>query len=526
MGKKKTPEVQNDLVLTPDQRAQVLNGLPDMARDVLDRMVQNGLGAACGYSGGNFGANPLGWQSQNPFAPEISQANSLFLNLRWYLISNMRQLLCQAYVEMGLIRKLCQMPVDDALRGGITLKSKQLDEDQIQELQISLDREDDINTVGQAMVWNRLFGGAGVLVMTDQDPEVPLDLKLIGPDSPLEFRAVDMWELFWDQQNTEGYDPELQTQDFEWYNYYALKLHKSRVMRLKGLVAPSFLRPRLRGWGFSVVESVMRALNQYLKNTDVTFEVMDEFKVDIFKIKNLVNTLLSPNGEQKMRQRIQFAAWQKNYQNALIMDSEDDWDHKQLSFTGLAETMKEIRAQICSEMSFPPVKLWGSQGGGLGKDDESELEVYNAMVESEIRSKIKYDLLRICEIKSQKLFGFIPDDFELEFKPLRILSSVDEETVKTSKFTRAITAKTAGELTTEEFRDICNRDNLFPIKLDTNVASLNPDDPDTAETTEGEPLDPKKVADPNDPGADKIDTRRPHAVETETDNKPRKEKEE
>ena len=100
--------------------------------------------------------------------------------------------------------------------------------------------------------------------MTDQDPEEPLDLEAIGPDTPLEFRAVDMWELFWDKQNTEGYDPEIQTQDFEFYDYYAMKVHKSRVMRLKGLTAPSFIRPRLRGWGFSVVEVLVRSMNQYL----------------------------------------------------------------------------------------------------------------------------------------------------------------------------------------------------------------------------------------------------------------------
>ena len=50
---------------------------------------------------------------------------------------------------------------------------------------------------------------------------------------------------------------------------------------MKGLTAPSFLRPRLRGWGFSVVEKLVRSINQYIKATDLGFEVLDEFKLDV-----------------------------------------------------------------------------------------------------------------------------------------------------------------------------------------------------------------------------------------------------
>ena len=47
----------------------------------------------------------------------------------------------------------------------------------------------------------------------------------------------------------EGYDAEIQSEEFEYYNYYSEVVHKSRVLKLKGIEAPSFIRPRLRGWG-------------------------------------------------------------------------------------------------------------------------------------------------------------------------------------------------------------------------------------------------------------------------------------
>lgn len=468
-------------------------------------------------STGAYQFNPFGFpQNQNfPGTAPVEQINTVFQNLRWYIVSNFRQVLNQLYIECGLVMTIVDVPVDDAFRGGIEIKSKQLDESQISELLVSIDRDDDLNTAAQAQKWNRLFGGAGILILTDQDPEEPLELAKIGKDTPLEFRAVDMWELFWDKQNTEGYDPAIQTQDFEYYNYYGEQIHKSRVMRLKGFTCPSFIRPRLRGWGFSVVEPLVRSLNQYLKATDLAFEVLDEFKIDVYKIKNLVNSLMSPNGQQKVQQRIQQANYQKNYQNALVMDKEDDWDHKQLNFAGLAETMGQIRMQVAADMRMPITKLFGtSASAGIGNTDQNDMENYNAMVESQVRNKSKYDLLRICEIKCQKLFGFVPDDLSIAFKPLRVLSAEQEENVKTQKFNRLQAAADSGRITTFEYREAANKGNLFDVSLDNAGDELNPLDPEVGEVVKEGAQNPyDAVDDVNDPGADRADTRQLRAWE-------------
>lgn len=484
-----------------------LKTLQKNAKVIQNAATQNGLADACGFGS----TNPFNFpQSQGALCtPEISSVNSLFKNLRWYLVSNDRQLLNEMYVELGLVQTIVDVPVDDAFRGGIEIKSKQLDEDQIAELQVSIDRDDDLNTVAQACKWNRLFGGAGVIILTDQDPSTPLVLESITKDTPLEFRAVDMWELFWDVQNTEGYDPSTQSQDFKFYSYYGVQLHKSRVMRLKGFTAPSFIRPRLRGWGFSVVEVLVRSINQYLKATDLGYEVLDEFKLDVYKIKNLVNTLLSPNGQQQIQQRVQLANWQKNYQNAVVMDSEDDFDHKQLSFAGLAESMAGIRMQVASDLRMPITKLFGqSVSGGIGNSDQNDMENYNSMVESQVRNKIKYDLLRVCEIKCQKLFGFIPDDMSLTFKPLRVLTAEQEENVKTQKFARLMQAKQIGELSSLEFRDAANKGDLFDITLDTSADMLNPDDTEITDIVKEGANNPDKPKDSDDEGADREDTQK------------------
>lgn len=433
-----------------------------MAKKKTAKKVNNGLTEAI------LGFNP------NSLGPQVQQVDTLFKNNRWYMISNMRQLLSQIYVEHGLVQTIVDVPVDDGLRGGVEVKTKQLSEDEIDLLLTEMEREEDLRIVGQALKWNRLFGGAGVVIITDQDPSTPLNLAAITEDSPLEFRAVDMWELFWSKQNTSDYSAVIDSnefQDVEFYDYYGKKLHKSRVLKMKGLTAPSFIRPRLRGWGFSVVETLARSINQYLKSTELLFEVIDEFKIDVYKIKNLTNTLLQPSGTQKIQNRIQLANQQKNFQNAIVMDGEDDYVAKELTFGGIAETMAGIRMQIASDMRMPLTKIFGISAAGFSSG-EDDIENYNAMVESQVRQKSKFDILRLVEIRCQKLFGYVPDDLKIEFKPLRILSAEQEENVKTQKFNRVLAAKTAGEIDSFEFREACNRGNLLEIKLDTDDATI------------------------------------------------------
>lgn len=162
--------------------------------------------------------------------------------------------------------------------------------------------------------------------------------------------------------------------------------------------------------------------------------------------------------------------------------------------------------QVAADMRMPITKLFGTSASSGFQTDQNDMENYNSMVESEVRNKIKYDILRICEIKCQKLFGKIPEDLEIEFKPLRELGAVDQENVKTQKFTRLIQARGVGAISEVEFRDSCNKGNLFDVQLDTdNLDDLGIGE-DTAETDDKDPL---KETDTDDPGANRTDSRKP-----------------
>jgi hypothetical protein len=83
-----------------------------------------------------------------------------------------------------------------------------------------------------------------------------------------------------------------------------------------------------------------------------------------------------------------------------------------------------------------------------------------------------------------------------------MLSAEQEENVKTQKFSRLLQAKQANELSSKEFRDACNKDNLLSISLDINI--------DTQELQSGE-VAQEEESDKTEPGADKPNTQKSKA---------------
>lgn len=397
---------------------------------------------------------------------QINQSDTLLSSLRYYLVSNNRILLSHAYAEIGIVQTLIDQPVEDAYRNQIIIKSEQLDEKDIKELNSYLERENVLNTLIQARKWARLFGGGGIIVNCGQKADEELNINAINEKTPLEFYDADLWEL---NDSTTNFQSQMvkSTNDIP-YNYYGVRLHKSRVFRVMGKKAPALVRPKLRGWGMSEVERLVRSINQYLKNQDLIFELLDEAKIDVFKISNYNSSLATREGTEIIARRVQAANTIKNYENALTMDVEDDYQQKQLTFAGLADILNEIRKGIAADLRMPMTKLFGISSSGFNAGDD-DIENYNAMVESEIRSKDKYIIIDILQICCKKLFGFIPDDLQIEFEPLRILTHEQVETVKNHKQNRLINLYDRGLITPEECISGHNSENLTDsLTIDEN----------------------------------------------------------
>ena len=397
---------------------------------------------------------------------QLSQDDTVQVNLRRYMLTNNRALLSQLYCEIGIAQTLVGQPVDDAFREFPEIRSAQLDADNIEELKKFFEANRWMQKFKQGIKWARLFGGGGLFLNVNQNPASELRLDLIKKGAKVNLHAVDRWELNYRVDGSVSVDNLdcTQANSNTPYNLYGQEIHKSRVMRMVGREAPSLNRMQLGGWGMSEIERLLRSLNSFLKNQDVIFELLDEAKIDVYKVNGYNASLLTSGGTERIRKQVATSNRLKSYLNALLLDKEDEYDQKTMAFAGLSEMLIQNRQAIAADLKMPVTKLFGISSSGFNSG-EDDIENYNSMLESEIRADNKGHLITLLKVACAVLFGFVPEDIDIEFGELRELSAEQVENVKDRQFSRLLQAYQAQIIDEQQFVDGCNSKNLLPIDI-------------------------------------------------------------
>lgn len=420
----------------------------------------------------------------NPYASQtIALPFTLAQGNSYTPVTLNRILLSYSYMSQGLIQTVIKQPVEDAFRGGIEIKSHELDEEELRLLQATIKRSrkrasatrklsrrlnpnaaivlgnSDLRVAMDVLNWARLYGGAGLIVNTDQDFRTELNVEALQEDTPLEFIAADRWELILSQTNI--FDPRNPTP----FNYYGLPLHYSRVIKVSGVEAPSYIRLRLQGWGMSEIERCIRAINSFVKFENVVFELLDEAKIDVYRITGFNDALITPDGTTNVTERMNLANRLKNYQSGIVMDKDDEYAQKQLTWSGLAEIWNELRLNLSSALKIPMNKLFGQSATGFGGGEDA-LENYNSIVE-QVRMDAEPVVSEIVDLRCQQLFGFIPE-YTLHWQPLKVLDGVQAEQVKASKQNRILQQFMQRLTTGREASVLLQNEGLLPIQTEVS----------------------------------------------------------
>lgn len=394
------------------------------------------------------------------------------------------------YKTHGIIQTSINQPVLDALRGGIDIHSKEMDEQDIEDLQSDLEEQDILDgVVGVSTSWARLFGG-GAIVVNDGANDFSKPLEEDTPIRTLTLYPAARWELASPHKlfdptaimNTDAPWEQMAAKNSEFYNYYGQLVHKSRVITIAGKEAPWMVRWMLQGWGMSEIECAIEDFNLYLRTRNVLYDLLNEAKVDVFMIEGFREILGSDGGAQKMLQRIATVQQAKNMNNALLLDKLDTYEQKQLTFTGIAEVMKENKMGIASAFRMPISKIFGvaSSGFSSGEDD---IENYNAKVESEVRNRLRRPLRKVINLMMRYKWGRV-FDYKINFKPLRVMSAKDEEDIRDKKFARTVQAYDRGLMDSKEVGQAWHKDTL--ISVDTKAAAGDLEDfPDAPMGSDG-----------------------------------------
>lgn len=381
-------------------------------------------------------------------------------NVKIDVLSLQQTLLTYLYKTFGILSKVVDIPVDDAYRyGGFEIESETIDDKELFELEKSLIRNDDLRQIKQARKWARLFGGAALIVLDGNELDKPLNYERLYK-KPIKFIAVDRWQLNYSKSNvTMPGGKWLLTNYDKVDNIEAQEIHPSRLHLFYGKQAPFIVQQQVQGWGISVFEQIFQDMSQLFKSRNVMFELLDEAKTDILKLNSLKTALTSAQGTRAVQRMVDFVAKNKNYKSQITLSTEDEYEQKQISFGGFEGILKEIRVMIAGSANMPVNKLWGEGVTGFGSGEDS-LENYNAQIESEIRGLDTSAIYWLLKIRCYQLFGREIEDINLDWKELRVLSSMDEQNIHDHKIDNILKLFDRQLLTPQEVMEILKKEKV------------------------------------------------------------------
>lgn len=400
----------------------------------------------------------------------IDNANPFLLTYSWQSLSYL-------YKSNGFVQTAVNQIVDDAFRNnGLIIDTKTLDTSELEELKQALIENGDIDAIMDCIRWGELYGGGVLIANTEQDPTLPIDEEQLK-GKKLTFLASDRW-----QTQANGESPEI-CKSFVMTDtvsgHSGMVIDRTRVGIFTGVKAPYFLRSLLNGWGLSIFEAVIPPLTQYLKAMNVTLELVDEAKIDVIKIMGLVDTLASPDGSKLIQKRLQLVTDNKNYKSSIAMDTQDDYQQKQINFGGLPQMLEQIQYLVCSALKRPYSKIFGKGSSGFSSG-EDDLENYNTIVDAEIRRPATKLIKWVVNLRSWQLFGRGLDDFQPQWKPLRIMTEKEQAEVNSRRLAdyiallehQILTPQQVAEKLTEDRYILFSDDEIKDISDELQQADL------------------------------------------------------
>lgn len=381
---------------------------------------------------------------------QITSMQPLITANQYAVITLNYNMLMYMYSTHGLIQTAIDEPVQDAHRDPVGLVCKDgLTAKNLEELEQWCAENEVDEPFMDVQSWGRLFGGSALVLNVAGDPSKPLNMREIERGRFALYPAT-RWELGGTWRYSDA------------YNFYGVNFDKSRIKTFIGKRMPWILERQLSGWGASLIARMAEDFNVYLRGRNALYETINEFKIDIYKMKGYNDQLVTQTGTAQVDQRIATTNSLKNFHQALILDMEDDYIIKQPVFSGIAEVMRENRMGLVACTRMPASKLFSEKSAEMGQGDGDDLENYYNLVKGEIRRPARPLKEWILSLGTQALFG---DKYHVtfEYPPLRETSSQEDELVKTSKQNRIMMQLEAGLIDEAEAAAWAKHEKLVPV---------------------------------------------------------------
>ncbi|WP_443872334.1 phage portal protein [Megasphaera sp.] len=392
------------------------------------------------------------------------------------------------FTESGLVKKIIKAPVDEALRTGFTLKDGEAELEQNDAAQSLLEDLNFKSKFATALSWDRLYGGGVILMMLDDGGDLhdPVDENRIRSLEKMEvFDAKDVNPLYYydDPQDPRFGYPRCYT--VIGYHGNSFDVDASRLLIFSGSLISNRKRRERNGWGGSILEQVLEELTHYQTSHHFANVALERLSQSVTKFAGLAELLSTDFGEKAVQRRLQMIDMSRGMMNTIALDSEDDYDLKNITLAGVKDVLDDFEIALCSAADIPATVLFGRSPSGLNSSGESDLENYYNMVSRIQQLKIRPQLSRLLHLLNccAEYHLNLPEEYTIEFNPLWNPTAKEQaETKQIEADARAKDAQAAatyvqlGALDPSEVRDKLDEEDTYTLDRSIDGAVGGNDD--------------------------------------------------
>lgn len=331
-----------------------------------------------------------------------------------------------AYQSNWLARQIVDVPAEDMTREWRSIKCNDAEAIRVEEDRLRLPV-----VMNEALCWGRLYGGAGILMITGQDLAKPLNLNRIkkgGLQRLIVFDRFDMTALTLNTWNVlaENYlQPE----------FYSIRggsqqIHWSHFAKVMGARLPRRQMMQTQGWGDSELRKCLDDIMDIVASKDGIAELMQEANIDVITREGLTDEL-STDQDAKIIKRYEMFSLMKSSINMALLDSEEKLDRLTLNLSGVAPVIETLMTWASGAADIPVTRLFGTSAKGLNATGEGDMGNYYNSIRSKQNTHLDPAIHPLDEVLVRSALGYMPDDFNYEWNALEQLN--DKEVAEAAK---------------------------------------------------------------------------------------------
>lgn len=374
-----------------------------------------------------------------------------------------------AYRNTWLAKKIVNIPALDALR---KWRNWQADQKEITAIEAEEKRLGLKLKMLQCKTLARLWGGACIFIGDGTDAATPFEPERLGKGGIKYLTVMSRREMIAGQLEQ---DPTME--HYGWPTDYTISngrmfslIHPSRLVIQIGDMLPDPWNPigpvTSTGWGDSVLQSVFTALLNADSTSANVASLVFEANIDVYKIQELMEHMSSAPYRQKLLDRFALANVGKSVSKALLMDADEEYERKQISFSALPDVIQQFLIIVSGASDIPLTRLLGQSPSGLSSTGEHDMKNYHDRVQSIQELEIQPALHRLDDALIRSALGSRPDGLFYSWAPLEQMSEKEKAEIGKMKAETANILTTTGLFMPEELRQVVGNqfieDGFYP----------------------------------------------------------------